>query len=120
MKSQWPKTAGQAVLEALLLAPLLCAFMFGLISIVFLMGAAFILTDRLDESLLCHTYRPSEQCQKDLQDFIRTSGLYQLSIQARFQKTARHWRGQIEIPRHKGSMIFLKREVPMNLSEGLR
>ncbi|HRO68536.1 MAG TPA: hypothetical protein PL182_13275 [Pseudobdellovibrionaceae bacterium] len=108
------------MIEALVVSPALAAFVTLFLSFLLMAGAVSLLQDRLDETLVCLTYRPRSECENDMRRFIRRTGLSQLDAKIRLVRNGSRWTGQLNLRSPWGKEHVFVRSIDSHLSKNFR
>ncbi|MBX3041055.1 MAG: hypothetical protein KF789_10150 [Bdellovibrionaceae bacterium] len=108
------------MVEALAVSPALVAFITLFLSFLFVAGAVSLLQDRLDETLVCLTYRPRSECEHRMSGFIQKSGLSILKVRTHFLRNGTLWTGRVTLHSPWGQEQTFSRSIDSRFSKNFR
>lgn len=103
--------------ESLVILPALISLLTLFFGGVFLAAVVFLLENRMDETLICFSYRARSACEKEWQQVVSTTALRTLQPKARWVRNGKIWSSEVTFEKPWGGFFQLRREIHLPLTE---
>ncbi len=110
---------GQAILETLIVFPVLIATVSLFLSSLFLITTVVLIQNRVDETLVCLSYRHQAICEQQMLRFLTQTGLGKWNIRTSFLKQGSLWIGRAQIAKPWGEHFVINRTLETPLSKNI-